>query len=146
MNNAARILITLGTLLYGIAPLIADLNASHVLNPDWPPHSRLHMVWLLATNTSLAALSLFLVWKRGQVVMAGVLGVCVIGGFWVAAATLGFYGGALSDMGGIGTKILGLEGNAVAFGIGITLLAAGLVTEIKSKSQRIHGSPPAVDV
>ena len=44
MNNAARILITLGTLLYGIAPLIADLNASHVLNPDWPPHSRLHMV------------------------------------------------------------------------------------------------------
>ncbi len=41
--------------------------------------------------------------------------------------------------------MLGLEGNAVAFGIGMTLLAAGVAIEIKSKSQRIHGSPPAVD-
>ena len=121
-----RILITLATLLYGIAPLFADLNATHVLNPEWTPHSRVHMVWLLGTNSSIAALALWLLWSRAQRVLAAILGLCVMAGFWIAVATSPLYGGALSDARGIDTKILGIEGNALIFAIIVILLVAGI--------------------
>lgn len=121
-----RILITLATLLYGIAPLFADLNATHVLNPEWTPHSRVHMVWLLGTNSCIAVLALWLLWVRAQLVLSAILGLCVMAGFWIAVATSPLYGGALSDARGIDTKILGIEGNAFVFGIIVMLLVAGV--------------------
>jgi len=123
---SARIIVTIATLLYGIGPLVADLNATHVFHPDWTPHSRLHMVWLLGTNTSIAALSLWLLWSRAQLVLSAVLGLCVMTGFWIAVATVGLYGGTLADVGGIETKVFGVEGNALLFGLIVVMLAAGL--------------------
>jgi len=117
----SRTLITLATLLYGIAPLFADLNATHVLNPEWTPHSRVHMVWLLGTNSCIAALALWLLWSRAQRLLSAILGLCVMAGFWIAVATRPLYGGALSD-----TRILGIEGNAFVFGIIVILLVAGI--------------------
>jgi len=122
----SRILITLATLLYGIAPLFADLNVTHVLNPEWTPHSRVHMVWLLGTGFSIAVLALWLLWARAQLVLSAVLGLCVMAGFWIAAATSPFYGGALSDVRGINTKILGVETNALVFGVITAMLVAGI--------------------
>ena len=132
MNNAAKILITPATLFYGIVPLIADLNPSHLFHADWTPHSKVHMAWLLAINSSIASFPLFLLWKRNEVIIAGLLGVCVIGGFWVAALTSQFYGGALADVGGIDRQILGLEGNALAFGILFVMLVTGLALKLKA--------------
>ena len=123
----SRILITLATLLYGIAPLFADLNATHVLNPAWTPHSRVHMVWLLGTNSCIAAVALWLLWFRAQLVLSAILGFCVMAGFWIAVATSSLYGGALSDARGIDTKTLGMEGNVLVFGIITIMLAAGIV-------------------
>ena len=123
---AGRILITLATLLYGIAPLFADLNATHVLNPEWTPHSRVHMVWLLGTNSCIAALALWLLWFQAQRGLSAILGLCVMAGFWIAVATSPLYGGALSDVRGIDTRILGIEGNALVFGIIVILLVAGV--------------------
>ena len=123
---ASRILITLATLLYGIAPLFADLNATHVLNPEWTPHSRVHMVWLLGTNSCIAAVALWLLWFRAQLVLSAILGFCVMAGFWIAVATSDLYGGALSSVRGIDSKILGIEGNAFVFGIIVILLIAGV--------------------
>ena len=60
--RASRLLITIATLCYGIIPLLVDLTETHTFHPDWPPHARFHMVWLLGTNTSLAVLSLILMW------------------------------------------------------------------------------------
>ena len=126
LTMSARIIVTIATLLYGIGPLFADLNATHVFHPEWTPHSRLHMVWLLGTNTSIATLSLWLLWGRGQLVLSALLGLCVMTGFWVAVATSGFYEGSLADIGGIETKVLGVEGNALLFGLIVVMLAAGL--------------------
>ena len=123
----SRILITLATLLYGIAPLFADLNATHVLNPAWTPHSRVHMVWLLGTNSCIAAVALWLLWFRAQLVLSAILGFCVMAGFWIAVATSPFYGGAFSDARGIDTKILGIEANAFVFGVISLSLVIGLM-------------------
>ena len=123
----SRILITVVTFLYGIAPLFADLNVTHVLHPEWTPHARLHMVWLLGTNTSIAVLALWLLWSRGQLVLSAVLGLCVMTGFWFAVATRGLYGGTLADVGGIETRFLGVEGNSFLFGLIVVMLVAALV-------------------
>ena len=123
----SKILITLATLLYGIAPLFADLNVTHVLNPEWTPHSRVHMVWLLGTNSIVAALALWLLWFRAQLVLSATLGLCVMAGFWIAVVTRPLYGGALSDARGINANILGVEGNVFVFGVITIMLTAGIV-------------------
>ena len=34
----------------GIIPIIVDIGPSHLLNPDWDAHARVHEVWRLSTN------------------------------------------------------------------------------------------------
>jgi len=124
-----RVLMTLATLVYGVAPPFADFNETHVLHPQWTPHARLHMVWLIATNSALAVMALYFLWlHRGDRALgarlAGLLGLCALGGFWIAAATMPLYGGALKDVGGV-PLVLGLDGNLLAFSSALLLLLTG---------------------
>lgn len=54
----AKLLVTVGIVFYALVVPIFEINASHVFNPHWPPHARLHEVWQLATNCALGAFSL----------------------------------------------------------------------------------------
>ncbi|MBL8020304.1 MAG: hypothetical protein JNM27_11610 [Leptospirales bacterium] len=127
-SRIGRILMTVATLVYGVIPPIVDLTETHVFHPDWTPHSRMHMVWLLVTNSSLAAIALYLLWRSGidraRVRMAGILGLCVYGGFMISAATVPFYGGALSDGGGV-PPVFGVDANIVTFTLGLLVLLLG---------------------
>lgn len=123
----AKVLITLATLVYGFVPLVVDLSDTHVFHPDWTPHARLHMVWLLGTGASLALLSLYLLWVRNQLVLSAMLGLCVMAGFWLAVLSRGLYGGSLTEAGGVEMTTLGVEGNSFAFSVVLALLVAGLV-------------------
>ncbi len=31
----AKLLVTIATLIYGVAPMFADLNSTHVFHPEW---------------------------------------------------------------------------------------------------------------
>ena len=62
----ARILVTVGIVLYAVAVPVLEINDTHVFNPEWVPHARLHEVWQLVTNTAFGALSLWLVWFRNE--------------------------------------------------------------------------------
>jgi len=44
----------------------ADLNASHVLNPAWPPHARFHNATGWGTVAGSQLLALWLLWRPGQ--------------------------------------------------------------------------------
>ena len=131
---ASKILLTLGTLIYCIAPLFADLNSSHVHHPEWTPHARLHMVWLLSVSASIGVLALYQIWLRGNELLAGVLGWIVLGSFWVAALTKDSYGGALADDGGLERLIMGLNGNVFGFGVATMLIVAGLILHHRNQS------------
>jgi hypothetical protein len=126
---AGRILMTLGTLMYGAIPSFVDLTETHVFHPEWTPHSRMHMVWLLGTNTSIAVLALYFLWfhkasRAFGVRLAGILGLCVYGGFWLSVLTVSLYGGALSDKGGV-PPIMGMDTNVVVFLSAVLILLAG---------------------
>jgi hypothetical protein len=114
-------------------PPIADLNASHVLNPLWPGHARLHTVWLITTNSLIAMASLWLLWRPPQgelqkaIRLAGTLVGAILIGFFVAGSTQGLYGGALTDVDDPGRKIVGLDPNVAAFSLHLFLVAVSLV-------------------
>ena len=135
MQNASnvtlngRILMTIATLMYGIVPPFVDLSQKHVFHPEWTAHSRMHMVWLLGTNSSLAVVALYFLWLRKEngmfgITLAGILGSCVYGGFMLSAATISLYGGALSDKGGV-PPVFGIDANIVGFSAGLSILLVG---------------------
>ena len=132
-----RILMTMATLMYGLIPPLVDLTETHVFHPEWTPHSRMHMVWLLVTNSTLAVVALYLLWLKREncsfgISLAGVLGLCVYGGFMLSAATMSMYGGSLSDKGGV-PPIFGLDANILAFSTGLLILLIGwFLTRAKS--------------
>jgi hypothetical protein len=132
-----RVLMSLAAVIAGFLPLSADLNSTHVLNPAWPAHARLHEVWLLTTGGLLAIVTLYLIWfyrenRRSGIIMAGVILICVLGGFFTAAATAPLYGGILVDpvtapMMAFQDIILGVPANSFMFGLGLLVLMIGMV-------------------
>lgn len=116
----ARVLVTLGVAIFAVVVPALEINASHVFNPEWPPHARLHEVWQLTTNCAIGALCLWLAWIRGNVRLAGVLTIIVMGGALFAHAIEDSYGGSLAS-GNIGRTLLGLEPAAIAAGLAVIL-------------------------
>lgn len=41
---------------------IADWNATHIYNPDWPPHAKFHNAQTMSTGAALSLLGLYLLW------------------------------------------------------------------------------------
>ena len=128
-SQVGLILMTVATLIYGVLPPFVDLTETHVFHPEWTPHSRLHMVWLLGTNSAIALVALYFLWlhkanRAFGVRLAGILGLCVFGGFWLSASTISFYGGALSDKGGV-PPLMGMDANILIFSFALLLLLAG---------------------
>lgn len=121
-------IMTVATLVYGLGPLIIDLTATHVFHPEWTPHARMHMVWLLGTNTLIALVALYFLWLYKFVAfgvnLAGILGLCVYGSFMLSAFTSPLYGGSMGDEAGV-PLIMGLDANILGFSIALMLLLTG---------------------
>lgn len=121
-------IMTVATLVYGLGPLIIDLTATHVFHPEWTPHARMHMVWLLGTNTLIALVALYFLWLYKFVAfgvnLAGILGLCVYGSFMLSAFTSPLYGGSMGDEAGV-PLVMGLDANIFGFSIALMLLLAG---------------------
>jgi hypothetical protein len=102
---------------------ILEIGPTHVFNPDWPGHARLHEVWQLIGNSVLCAVSFVLAWRGGQWLLACVLGLVPCVSFLAAFALAPVYGGTMrhSD----GTE-LALGGINVAV-IVIMIATVGLV-------------------
>lgn len=113
----AKLIITLGALLYGLGVPLLEINPTHVFNPHWEAHARLHEVWQLATNSALALLALWLTWKRQQIRLASLLTLLVTGGFLLAYFARHFYSGSMVLSDGSEKLVLGINLGLFAFGI-----------------------------
>ena len=122
----ARVLISIGVLIYAVAVPLLEINDTHVFNPEWPPHARLHEVWQLATNTMIGVLALWLAWGKGSVRIPAVLALMVMGGFLLAYASRGGYGGSMVlSAGSVERTVLGLNLGVVgAITVVLTAVAA----------------------
>ena len=65
----SKYLTTICLILGSIIPIIVDTGHTHLFNVDWDEHSRVHEVWRLVTNLSIAVVGLYIlyllcVWTR----------------------------------------------------------------------------------
>ena len=94
-----KLLTSLCLILAGIGPLLLDIGDTHLFNPDWDEHSRVHEVWRLATNFMIAFLGLYLIWKKNMHLIASLLSLCMILGFMISVITMPFYNGLAVGIG-----------------------------------------------
>jgi hypothetical protein len=137
---AARILITIGVLVYALAVPLLELNDTHVFNPEWSPHARLHEIWQLATNSMIGLLALWLAWGKGSVRIPAVLGLLVMGGFLVAYASRELYGGSMVlSAGSVERTLFGLNLGV----IGAVIVVVTAVAALALGAREHH--PPLTD-
>ena len=59
-----RVLITLSAFLTAAYPVVGDWNDRHTFSPAWPAHAQFHGAAEIIGAVLLAALSVWLVWRR----------------------------------------------------------------------------------
>lgn len=102
-----------------------EIGETHLINPDWPSHARLHNAWQLLTNGALSIFGLFLVWK-GIAPKVGLGIVLIINiSFMIAFLSASLYGGSMINSDGSEAAIGGINiGVAISVTL-ITLLLLG---------------------
>jgi hypothetical protein len=129
---SARILISIGVLIYAVAVPILEINDSHVFNPQWPPHARLHEVWQLATNSMIGLFALWLTWRKGEVRLPALLGLLVMGGFLIAYVIRDQYGGSMVlSPGSVERTLFGLNLGVVGGAIVVVTAVAALALDTR---------------
>ncbi len=127
--------VTFSVVLYAIVVPYLEINNTHVFNPDWTPHAKIHEVWQLITNTSIGILCLWLIWKKQNVPLSTILSMLVTGGFLVAFSLQKLYGGSMKFLDGSEKTIFGLNIGVVGFGIALILLIFSLLVYRKKNSK-----------
>lgn len=97
--SIGRWLFSLNALIVGVGGFLTDWNATHLFNPNWPPHAKFHNGQTMATGVLLALASLFFVWRgsgdrKTNVLAAAIFGVML---YWTQAAANLFPGTAWTD-------------------------------------------------
>lgn len=115
-------IITFSIVLYTIVVPFLEINHSHVFNPDWTPHVRIHEVWQLITNSSIGVLCLWLVWVKKETKISTILSLLITGGFLVAFMLQDLYGGSMEYLDGSEKTVLGVNIGVLGFGIAFILL------------------------
>jgi hypothetical protein len=136
----ARILLTLVTLGYGFATVLADFNETHATNPRWTGHARFHVVWQISSYAGFGLLALALTWWPGpyateRLYLVALMAGIVYAAFFIAAVTMPVYGGAAYDDNGylpfrapVPVIAKMWDVNMTVFGVQVVLLALGVVT------------------
>ncbi|NAY92319.1 hypothetical protein GTQ34_10345 [Muricauda sp. JGD-17] len=126
-----KIVITFSVVLFGFAVPFLEINDTHVFNPDWTPHVRIHEVWQLLTNSGIGLLCLWLVWAKKETKLSLILSMLVTGGFLLAFGLKEFYGGSMKYLDGSEKTLLGINIGLLGFGVAFVLLVASSLVDRK---------------
>ena len=111
----------------GLGPLLIDVGITHLQNPDWDAHARVHEVWRLSTNTFIAFLGLYLIWIMQKELLAALLSLCLLLGFWVSVLLMPFYDGLAVGQGVNELEPFGIPLNIISFAVVSIIQIAGLI-------------------
>lgn len=109
MFRFAAIVVTVSALISGIIIPILELNETHLFNPNWPAHARLHEAWQLITNSGLSALAVFLIWSGRAPRLAILLSLIISVPFLLAFAAGSTYGGSMLHSDGTQLAVWGIN-------------------------------------
>ena len=129
-----KYLTTLCLIVGGIVPIIVDISSSHLFNPDWDAHARVHEVWRLSTNFLIFGLGIYLLWVKKNEVISGVLSLCIHLGFVFAAVTMSSYGGVAVGAGILEPSVIGIPFNIFIFSSMFVIQSAVLIFTVVKHS------------
>ena len=113
--KTSKYLTTICLILGTMLPLIVDTGHTHLLNPDWDAHSRVHEVWRLSTNIFIAVIGLYLLWVSNYLLLPALLRSCIVLGFFSAIFTMSLYGGVTIGEGIEEPNPFGIPANIFVF-------------------------------
>lgn len=131
----ARVLMTVCVMEF-FGPWGRDYSDTHLFNPDWVGHARLHMMWLLGFMLFSGVANVYLIWftrplRPIQLYVSFAWLAANFFGFWLAIATVPVYEG-LVVVEGIHIDILGVDENVFAFSVlGLIYVAAFAVFRLR---------------
>lgn len=133
-----NIVLTLGALEF-FGPALRDSDVSHLQNPSWPGHAKVHMMWFIAYLFFSGVAQVYLIWFRKPSDPALVLGwqLSNLLAFWSAVILAPVYGGAVVD-GVYHAQILGINENILAFTLLGIVWLIGLILFLRSRGVRSH--------
>ena len=79
-----KIVLTLMTIYFAVIPISVDIGEGHLLNPEWAPHSKLHLVWFLLFTALIAGVSIYTLWGKDEIFVPALIGLSFNIGFLVA--------------------------------------------------------------
>ncbi|MEH2295985.1 DUF6640 family protein [Nostoc sp.] len=59
-----KILISLVAIFTGVSPYLADWNITHIYNPAWTPHAKIHNAQTMVLGAMLGFLAIYCLWFR----------------------------------------------------------------------------------
>lgn len=130
----SKLLVTFCVLLYTLGLPFLEINSSHVFNPDWTPHVRIHEVWQLITNSSIGIFCLWSIWVNNRILTSAILSLLITGGFLCAFALKDLYGGSMQYLDGSEKTLLGINIGIVGFGFAALVLAGVIIQQLKNFS------------
>lgn len=136
-QSISKISISFAVFLYAIVVPFLEINNTHVFNPDWTPHVRIHEVWQLITNSGIGVLCFWLVWIKKETNISAILSLLITGGFLLAFLLQDYYGGSMKYLDGSEKTLLGINIGVLGFGAAfILLLFTLIVNKLKSKPNK----------
>lgn len=118
-----RVLLTLSVSVLGVLVPWLEYGPTHVFNPDWPGHAKLHDVWQLATNSAFSAAAAYLAWTRPDLRTAARLGLVAPVAFLAAYFAMDLYGGSMVNSDGTEIRFGNVNASLVTMLIVSAILA-----------------------
>jgi hypothetical protein len=129
-----KILLTCAVATFGVLVPILEISDTHLFNPLWPAHARLHEAWQLFTNSALAAISLWLAWRADRMKEAAAVGLVVVVGFLAAFGLGPAYGGSMLHTDGTEIAVAGVNIAVIVMMAATLVLVALLVMKDRAGS------------
>ena len=95
MPKITIVSVTLCVLVFACLIPVLEAGDTHLVNPDWPAHVRLHHAWQLLGNAAISILAFILAWKNIAPRIGVALGLILSTSFLVAWLTSSLYGGSM---------------------------------------------------
>ena len=130
----SKYLTSICLILGSIIPIIVDTGHTHLFNVDWDEHSRVHEVWRLVTNLSIAIVGLYILWFKNYLFLAAILSTCIIFGFFIAVITMPLYDGLAIGEGIQEPNPFGIPANIFLFMIIGTLQFISILILLKKEN------------
>lgn len=132
MNKLTIVAVALHALVFVVLLPILEINDTHLTNPEWPSHARLHEAWQLLTNAAIGLFALYLVATKKATLIGIRLCLIIAASFIVAYATSGTYGGSMLHSDGTELAIAGVNVAVLIVAVVGTLLVVSELRERKA--------------